>query len=101
MDINGDNDGDSVQDRLRDSKLKDYLPMQNQSVSEKFISRNEAVKVFQKFDWNMALLIDHVYLDCELPSPGKDEGSSGIRVSRMKPEVKLADPLEVRKVMFK
>ena len=60
-------------------------------VSEKLISRAEAMKVFQKFEWNMAMLTDHVYLDSEIPSPNKNEG--GIRVSRMKPEVKLADPI--------
>ena len=49
------------------------------------------MKVFQKFEWNMAMLTDHVYLDSEIPSPNKNEG--GIRVSRMKPEVKLADPI--------
>lgn len=42
-----------------------------------------------------------MYLDYEIPSPSKtDKDNSGIRVSRMKPEIKLADPVEVRKVMF-
>ena len=68
-------------------------------MSEKLICRTEAIKIFQKFDWNMAMLTDHVYLDSEIPSPNRNDG--GIRVSRMKPEVKLADPVEVRKVMFK
>ena len=69
MDSNDDDDAES-NNHLRSSKFKDYLPIHN--VSEKFISRSEAIKVFQKFDWNMGMLTDHVYLDCEIPSPDKD-----------------------------
>lgn len=101
MDSNDENDEQEppIQPHMNKTEFKDYIPSFN--VAEKFLHRNEAIKTFHKFDWNMASVIDHLYLDYEIPSPGKAENNDGgIRVSRMKPEIKLADPVEVRKVMY-
>lgn len=46
------------------------------------IDRLEASKIFKQLNWNMADLVDHLYI-CE------------------KGNVKIADPLEVKKIIFR
>lgn len=54
-------------------------------VAERLLTKDQAKIIFNKFDWNMDKLIDHIYLNTT---------AKGAKL------IKLADPAQVKKIMY-